>query len=258
MGAGKGLAATMRMARVLGFDIVVPDVIADWDAVAGDSPWEYERIHSILDTLHPGDVLYDIGVEHGYMSVIYGQHVGGGNMVLVEPSPDFWPAIRLGWEQNGLDTPRASIEAYVGARSTMGEFATGWPESAFGPESRERQPYRHMLHDATSIPTVTVDAIARYVVPPRGLTIDVEGAELLVLRGANDTLLRHGPDVWCSLHPDLLLKDFGSTVTDFYAFLDDVGYTSRVLRVDHETHVHAVPAERAVDWVETRAPEWAP
>lgn len=234
----------MREAKVCGHTLVVPDNVAEWDAVAGDSPWERERINSVLSTLNHGDVLYDIGAEHGWMSVIYGRHVGGENMVLCEPSPDFWPNIRMGWEMNGLERPLICVEGFVGDLHRVtgqgGLFIREWPPSADGSEC-DAMAYRSLRHHSELIPTVTIDALSTYV-SPKGITIDVEGAEVYVLRGAQATLIQDKPIVWCSVHPDLMEKDHDTNEGEFHNFVQSVGYEGRMLARDHEEHWLLTPA----------------
>jgi FkbM family methyltransferase len=235
----------MRYARVCGHELWVSDYAAHWDAIAGDSPWEKERIDSILATLNHGDVLYDIGVEHAWMSAIFARQVGGENMVLVEPGP-FWATIRKTWERNDLDMPIACWPGFAGAEVDMPDegaaWVGAWPEGSEGKEQREALPYRHLNHHADQIPTITIDALARFTGrTPRGITCDVEGAEVIVLQGAEETLAVHRPILWISLHPDLIERDFEGTSDDFYHLLWDAGYTTEILRVDHETHVLALP-----------------
>lgn len=235
----------MRLARVCSHTLFVPDSVADWDAVAEDSPWEKERMDSILVSLDYGDVLYDIGAEHGWMSAIYGKNVGGHNMVLVEPSTDFWPNIRMGWEWNNLSTPLATVQAFAGAtRSSDQVYVKSWPPQSVGPECGAMA-YRHPNHHSDTVPTTTIDHINHATGrPPKGITIDVEGAELTVLKGAMLTLAHDRPLLWISVHPDLMIRDFGTHPDQLFGYLLSMDYTFERLRVDHEEHWLATPKER--------------
>jgi FkbM family methyltransferase len=65
---------------------------------------------------------------------------------------------------------------------------------------------------------------------------DVEGAELLVLKGGAELLARLAPDILLSVHPAMLRGDYGHTVDDIRHFLRDVGYEAKIIAVDHEEH----------------------
>jgi Methyltransferase FkbM domain len=61
---------------------------------------------------------------------------------------------------------------------------------------------------------------------PDVVKIDVEGAEFLVLRGAEATLRRYKPTLLCELFPSQLRKVSGVSVGDVVALLDSWGYQS--------------------------------
>lgn len=188
-----------------------PDTIADWDAITG---WEEERLLSMQAHLKPGMVLYDVGTEHGWLSAVYGAFTGHGNMVLIEPSPEMWINIRKTWEANGFDDPIASFQMFCGASpSTLSRFAPPWPECSDGFAEADECPamaYRY-IGDA-EIPTTTIDQIVTSTKrPPDAITVDVEGFEIAVMRGAEMTLLKHRPLVWISVHPDLMGAPDGPT-----------------------------------------------
>jgi len=65
---------------------------------------------------------------------------------------------------------------------------------------------------------------------------DVEGAELLVLRGAHKLLARSAPDILLSVHPRALETEYGGSIIDLRNFLHAAGYEVRLLAVDHEEH----------------------
>lgn len=215
------------------WSLMLPDQIADWDAITG---WELKRFASMQRHLERGMVLFDIGAEHGWISAILAGWVGGENMVLVEPSPEFWRNIRLTWEANGLVRPRLMAQAFCGSEG-IATGASQWPDCAAGDDEVPAMPYRY-LHEPKhrlETPCTTIDVLAGQV-PPAAITIDVEGAELTVLRGAVATLLTVRPLVWVSIHPDLMERDYGATPRELRAFMADQGYGGECLGIDHEEH----------------------
>lgn len=234
----------MRRENIVGFDIVVPNSVADWDAVRGpESPWERERIKSMLSVLRYADVLYDIGAEHGWMSVIFALRVGGENMVLVEPSQDFWPNIKMGWDQNGLGMPLATVQAFAGERHEGEVYVRSWVPHIDGPEC-DHMAYRHPNDHADSIKTVSIDQISLATGrAPKGITIDVEGAELSVLKGAEQTLMYDRPNVWVSCHEDLMQRDFGTSTAELVEYMEELGFIYHNLGYDHESHAYFRPSE---------------
>ncbi|MBS0630869.1 MAG: FkbM family methyltransferase [Verrucomicrobia bacterium] len=98
---------------------------------------------------------------------------------------------------------------------------------------------------ASAIPHYSLDALFA-AQPPAGpllLKCDVEGAELLVLRGARQLLARARPTMLLSVHPGAL-PDFGQSPADVEAFLRENGYRWQVIARDHEEHWWCEPVSQ--------------
>jgi FkbM family methyltransferase len=222
------------------FDLVLPDHLAEWDVW---TYWERERFDSMTHHLRSGDSLFIMGAEHGALAAVWAQIVGPEAPVLFEPSPEFWPNIRKTWEANYVGVPQACVQSLVGAK--VGEYEPSiqqgeWPHWADSDEEAVAQSYRYLHNpkDVETTPTITVDDfIARTTIMPRALSIDVEGAELQVLRGMTDTLIDHSPLLWVSIHPDLMKRDYSPDMpAELHYFLESFGYKAERLHVDHEEH----------------------
>lgn len=88
-----------------------------------------------------------------------------------------------------------------------------------------------------AIPRYTLDELLAGHAPERPMLvkIDIEGAELLALRGAGRLLRERRPSLLLSVHPQFL-PSFGHTVGDVSALLGGQGYSWTVLASDHEEH----------------------
>lgn len=231
------------------WDLIVPDHVAAWDA---PSDYERARFASMEANLRNGMILYDIGAEHGWVSALYARFVGAGNMVLVEPTPEMWPNIRRTWEANGLGAPRGSwvgfaADADAYTRASLGALTGGgrWPDVADGPE-QPAHPYRYLdvPADTAVTPAIKLDTLYRWVARPSALTIDAEGAELLVLRGAAWVLSQARPLVWVSIHPELMATRHGHSRAGVLAYMTASGYAGQHLATDWEEHWLFWPKER--------------
>ena len=91
--------------------------------------------------------------------------------------------------------------------------------------------------ESNSIPLLQLDRLFVKTDPQRPmlLKLDIEGAELLALRGAQRLLERSQTTVLVSVHPQLLPR-YGSTSGEVRAFLESYGYQLRTLAIDHEEH----------------------
>lgn len=213
------------------YNVIVPDHIADWDA---PSEWERARLLSMEKHLSKGDILYDVGAEQGWQSAILAQFVGGENMVLIEPDGKAWPNIRQTWEANNLAKPAAFFVGCLGQESTEGAWSKSWPDvsegelqTSFGYESLRGNGAQIRLDQLVDLTGLTPDAIS----------IDVEGAEMEVLKGAVNTLNHQMPQVWVSVHPDLMEKDYNAKEKELHDYMKSFAYKHEDLGWDgHEQH----------------------
>jgi len=224
------------------YHLELPTPLADWDVW---DYWERARTEHMASVLKPGDCLYDVGTEFAWLSVVYASMVGAGNMVLIEPSTPMWPSIKATWERNGLALPSTTFHGLVGAatgRIPAGHLTSnGWPDATDGPMIGKTA-YTYLHDNPADIPATTLDDLAAFAGAPDAITIDVEGAELLVLQGAARTLTEHRPHVWVSIHPDLMARDYGATPDAVHEFMAGHGYVGTHLSTDHEQHWHFAKA----------------
>lgn len=147
-----------------------------WRAVLGNPP-DAPEMRAWRRILRPGDLFVDVGAHVGLYSIWALD--AGGVVIAAEPNPDAATQLRANVARNGYAAE--IVEAALGA--APGRMAmTG--------EDLLRQ---HLVLDASPTsegPTVEVrvldDVVGDRTV--RGLKIDVEGAERLVLEGASRLL----------------------------------------------------------------------
>jgi FkbM family methyltransferase len=172
---------------------------------------EPEQTSALLRTLKNGDVFFDIGANVGYYTILGARLVGAeGRVFAFEPVVrnivHLYHHVSLNRASNVTIVPAAcsdtlSLETFSAGRN----FATGH----LGGDSDAQSRY--------PVLTVPLDELTQRVgVHPNVVKIDVEGAELSVLKGAQVTLQKARPKVLLSTHSDLLreacleyLKQFG-------------------------------------------------
>ena len=234
------------------YELWLPDFLASWDVW---DYWERPRIHSMRRHLKPGMRLWDVGAEVGWLSVVYASMVGPENMVLIEPTAAFWPNIRRTWEHNWEVAPFEVVHALLsnvnsdgaelgvlwGAQLSNADPSVVWPDPSEG-DLIERRSYTYIHEHAGQVPQITAGALAESIGPPDALTIDVDGAELLVLWGCRGLFETTRPLVWVSLHPDLMWKDYKTTTGQLFRYMLSFDYEPIVIAVDHETHVAFFPS----------------
>lgn len=201
--------------------------------------WETERIGSMFDHIGTGDVVFDVGAEEGDMPGLWAQW--GCLVGMFEPNARVWPNIRAIWDGNDFPKPLFAFPGFAADHDSP-EFdygINGWPECAYGPVIGDHGFCN--LCERPDIQRVKIDTFARIHRPPDAITIDVEGAELRVLKGARRTLRENRPHVWVSIHPQFMDDAHGDKPEELHAFMAELGYEGRHLATDHEEHWHFDP-----------------
>lgn len=216
------------------YEFWLNEPLASWDVW---DYWERERIESMRTHLKQGNVLFDIGTEQGWCNLAYANMVGAENMVLIEPTKEFWNNIRALWDKNYSIGPKLAYSGLISTESSKNwkEGLSVWKESN-GPLI-DRNKYQYIHEHSNDIQSVTLDDLVRETgVVPDALTMDCEGAEILILKGARETIETYKPLIWASLHPDMALRDYNSPIQEVHDFLAELGYVGEYLATDHEEH----------------------
>jgi FkbM family methyltransferase len=193
----------------------------------------FKREHHVQtwlnDHLRPGDVFFDVGAHHGWVSMWALPLVGPeGAVYSFEPSPA--NLLVLEWHKNANhfaqwrvvpkavadeDAVQRSFSLIDAGDSPMNSLTSGVPGMPLM-GGRDIQ--------TISIQTATLDAFCEEAgVRPNLLKIDVEGAELLVLRGAERVLREAQPTIILAVHPYWLPK--GQSSAQIAELLKAYGYT---------------------------------
>lgn len=217
------------------YHMILPRFLAEWDIMAA---WEKVRTLDMAEHLNKGDVLFDIGTEYGWQSAMYAQMVGPENMVLIEPSPVYWPCIRGIWEHNDYPSPKAAIRALFSNKTTVSGFdCSTWPVESEA-EVTKLLSYQYIHEHGHVTPQITIDDFVEATgIIPDAITMDTEGSETVILEGAVNTLRKYKPTVWVSVHPCMSLTNYGKTDEDLYQLMGGLKYSRIYLGKDHEEHV---------------------
>lgn len=196
--------------------------------------WEKERLAAMYAAIRPGDTVLDIGAEQGDLSALFGKWAGpAGRMILVEPSPGFWPNIKATFEANGLK-PYLCFQALIGDETTerLAPTLGQWPEVANGDISLEVG-FSH-LNEKPDIPVVKIDDLELPAIDI--ITIDIEGSEYQAVQGMQELIKKSRPTIFISIHPEFMWKEHRHTSDDLHVMLQKLGYKGVYLATDHEQH----------------------
>lgn len=199
-----------------------------------------EAVQDALRThVRPGSVFYDVGANVGFLSLIAARLTGPqGRVVAFEPVPDTLQQLRRNLEINGFTNVEV-VGAAVGdapgrARLQVEKTSqTSHLASLSGMGTGE-------VAGEIDVEVVTLDQfIADGQPAPDVVKIDIEGAEVLALRGMQRLLATHRPTIICEIHGTL-----GAVVEA----LHDHGYATQQLADPHGVsldHVVAIHPNRA-------------
>ena len=207
--------------------------------------WEATRLACMHHYLgQGGHVVWDVGAEEGDFPALWSSW--GNDVVLFEPNERVWPNIKAIWDANDLKPP---LTCFVGFAGTLGDESAEFWSGRFPPCADGSVIGDHGFLNLCERPDVqrtTIDRLAGDPLeqPPTAISIDVEGAELEVLLGAHETLMRHRPLVWVSVHPEFMQRMYHRTPDDLHRYMADCGYERTYLGSDHEEHHWYWPKER--------------
>lgn len=174
----------------------------------------------LKEALSPGDVVVDVGGNIGMFTLTARHYVGeGGAVHAFEPNPAPRERFLRHLEANGI----ANVTLHPFALDEReGEAVLHAPKTNLGEGSLARPAYP----DADIVAQAVRIKVGDLVLPdvsPRLLKIDVEGAEIGVLRGFSRMIARARPVIVCEC-AEKHLQRFGRSFADLAAIADEYGY----------------------------------
>jgi len=171
---------------------------------------EFATIEWLRKVVHSGMDVLDIGANVGQMTLEMAYLVGSeGRVVAVEPGPGNIKLLRGHIQANGFSERVTIVEAACASKADLVlDFKIiGNSTDAVGSGFSIASSVSDCLNQSTnefyiSVPSVTIDSVCSELqLEPSVIKIDVEGAELLVLKGAVETLHSSKPIVCFGFHP---------------------------------------------------------
>jgi FkbM family methyltransferase len=192
-------------------------------AVGSFEPEAVAKVRSVLK-LRKGDCV-DVGANVGFYSVLFAGLVPSDRRVLaIEPVPSVQEYLSRNLTRNGCDE---SVHVFRGAAGRVHgtlalDIVPGKEE--YSSASLAHASVRGMNTISITVPVAPLDSIVQeHNIKPVLIKIDVEGSEVDVLLGAQQTLREHRPHLLMEFAPNLLEAN-GTSGQQMLQVLKDAGY----------------------------------
>lgn len=177
----------------------------------------------LLPLLAPDDMFLDVGAHAGGWAVPVSRVLRTGHVYAFEAFPHYAQVLQLTLALLG----RRNVTVVTGAVSDrQGAVPIVWKDA----EGRRLTGMTHIARPgdagaSVSVQALTIDAFCA-TLPERRIRLlkcDVEGAELMVLRGAASTIDRWRPLVFCELYEEYCAQ-YGHRARDVFDFFETRRY----------------------------------
>jgi FkbM family methyltransferase len=203
------------------------------------SPTEPHVLRWIHEFLQPGNTFFDVGAHYGWMSLAACHRVGAkGKVVAFEPSPPLLECLQYNKKANRFQQLEIVAKAVSESNGQVVPFYVANRGDSFMNSLVD-----HPMEPVADVPqkkgmievqTVTLDEFTETrKLKPDLVKIDVEGAELLVLRGCRRILAERHTRFIVALHPTWL--PLGQQAAELFQLFETHGYrvtASETVRYD--------------------------
>jgi FkbM family methyltransferase len=164
--------------------------------------YEPELQTAIAELIQPGMVVYDVGANVGYISLLLAHQAGpAGHAFAFEALPDNVARLRQNVALNQLDSRVTIVPAAVVETSRPVRFLVG-PSDDMGKAEGSAGRQEIAYSQAIEVPGLSLDdfVYAQGNPPPQAVKLDIEGGEVLALPGMRRLLQTARPLALIELH----------------------------------------------------------
>jgi FkbM family methyltransferase len=194
-----------------------------WDEVCEQGIYESKILQQILGAVRPGTWYFDAGTNIGLMSIPVLATMRDVKVLSFEPSANSRGYLKKTWESASFNDRWMLVPKAVGDHVGEVEFTLSVPTQ--GGYDGMRYTSRIEASHTETVPVTTVDseweALGR---PPVScIKLDVEGAEMLALRGARSLITANQPVIVAEWYEENF-RHYGCRGEDLIDFAREYGY----------------------------------
>ena len=164
--------------------------------------YEPELQKAVFELVGSGDVVYDVGANIGYVSLLLAKAVGEtGQVYAFEALPANVERLRANLEMNGMVSRVTVVPAAVVERNRLVRFLVG-PSGGMGKVDGSAGRQEVAYDEIIDVPGIALDEfVFDQVHPsPRVIKMDIEGGEVLAFPGMPRLLAEQQPLILLELH----------------------------------------------------------
>ncbi|MFO7973863.1 MAG: class I SAM-dependent methyltransferase [Candidatus Hydrogenedentota bacterium] len=178
----------------------------------------------LANLVEPGMTVLELGANRGVTTVALARATGlEGQVHAFEPVPEYYAALVQNLQRNRIENTQVHQFAVTDKESVSSYYKHGEGSGIVHAHEAET-----ILVGTTSLDHfVKTEDVGQVDV----INMDCEGAELLALQGATNTLQKHAPRIFCEIHHEYLSR-IGQSVGDIVTFLHALDFRAMPIRVE--------------------------
>ena len=238
-----------RLSVVDGANVIYADVKVGGLKYLRFNPVNIDRSLALASRLlvRQGDIVWDVGANLGLFTQLSAFHAGSsGHLYAFECNPEAYSLLNKSTRANRpglakIDIFCVAISNVTGIQNFDSSVDSGAASSLSGFGSSEKKKFR-----STLVPTFKLDDLHGKILRPDVVKIDVEGAELLVLKGGENLIQVCRPLICLEVMPENWKEMSQFWLDQSYVFwpLDEFVLGNLHNRNKSSRNIVAIPSEK--------------
>lgn len=202
---------------------------------------EKEALEYFLNTINQGDIVLDVGASVGLFTVSAAKYPATQKVITLEPDLETFNRLNENIKLNKLSNVQSIQIALSDAKGVTKLFTNG--TNGFAPTLVFQKDRQGAPSQTIEIKTETLDNLIQdnIIEVPDNIKVDIEGAEILFLKGSIRTLSgdfgKKPRSIFLEIHPEFL-ADFESNEDEVRNILLNKGY-KLVWESERDAQIHS-------------------